>query len=340
MAIPVVVMDEAGHTGENLLDIDQPVYALAAIRIDRSTAEAAVTAALSRAQTTTELKFSKLRKSNVGRKNVLTLLQDVGLTGDAAAVIVLHKPWMVAAKLVDELVEPRMLARGLQPAWYAGGAAKSMAQALYELGPRALGATYRDMASSFVAMVRSYTPDAGATFVRALHRCKIACRDEQLHDLLSVMIDTPEQMAAEFAGRQDALDPALTSLFWQGGHWSSTLQTRFEVLHDESRSVQRWQEAMFSGIQRRIADQTSPESFTLGEITVHLPTLLETISFGASHHDPRIQVADLLAGASAHTYAVITGARRDEGDFANALLRAGVGDLIKEAVGPSLDEES
>src|SRR3954451_20063163 len=106
---PVVVMDEAGHTGENLLDVDQPVYALAGLRMDVSTAEAAVSRALGRTQKNVrELKFSSLRKSNVGRKNILAVLHDIKLTPDDAAIIVVHKPWMVAAKLVDELVEPRM----------------------------------------------------------------------------------------------------------------------------------------------------------------------------------------------------------------------------------------
>lgn len=112
MGIPVVVMDEAGHTGENLLDLDQPVYALAAVRVDVAAAEAAVAAALGRSQKgTTELKFSTLRRSNVGRRNVLALLDDVQLTADDAAIVVVHKPWMVAAKLIDDLIEPRMRRR-------------------------------------------------------------------------------------------------------------------------------------------------------------------------------------------------------------------------------------
>jgi hypothetical protein len=219
-----VVMDEAGHTGENLLDPLQPVYALAAFRVDAVTAEAAVAAALGRAQkSTTELKFSSLRKSNVGRRNVLTLLDDLELTASTAAVIVVHKPWMAAAKLIDELVEPRMLASGIQSVWYGTGAAKNMANALYRLGPRALGEMYAELTSSFIAMVRSYTPQARTAFLRTLDRCRIVCRDEQVRELLSIMIDTPDALDAEFANRQDALDPAFTALFWQCGYWSTGL---------------------------------------------------------------------------------------------------------------------
>jgi Protein of unknown function (DUF3800) len=148
------------------------------------------------------------------------------------------------------------------------------------------------------------------------------------------MIDTPEQMNEEFATRHDALDPALPSLFWQGGHWSSKLETRFEVLHDDSTAVQRWQDEIFSEIQRAMADRTAPASFLIGDRTVHLPTLLETIRFHSSHDDPRLQIADLLAGAAAHMFAVVTGARRDEGDLVEQLQRAGVLELIQEGVVP------
>jgi hypothetical protein len=299
--MPVVVMDEAGHTGENLLDSDQPVYALAAVQMDEATARAATSDALGRApETMTELKFSALRRSSAGRRNLRTLLHDLGLTPEDAAIIVMHKPFMVATKLIDELVEPRMLAKGLQPVFYAGGAAKNMAHALYERAPRALGEMYVELTGSFVAMVRDYTPEAGAAFLRTLQRCKIVCRDEEVSGLLAVMIDTPEAIDEAFAGRHDVLDPALPSLFWQAGHWSSKLETRFEVLHDDSTSVQRWQDEISSGMQRHLADRTAPESFTLGDRTLHLPTLLETIRFQASHDDPRLQVADVLAGAAAH----------------------------------------
>jgi hypothetical protein len=73
----------------------------------------------------------------------------------------------------------------------------------------------------------------------------------------------------------------------------------------------------------------------LGEVTIHLPTLLDRLRFEASHHDARLQVADVLAGAAAYVYGVVTGARRDEGDFAKSLYEVGIPPLLKEAIGPS-----
>ena len=104
----VVVMDEAGNTGENLLDATQPKFALAAPHVPEGRVQAVVDDALSRTQMP-ERKFSSLRGSSRGRRNLLTLLSDAELTADAAATAAAHKPWMLAAELVDELVEPTML---------------------------------------------------------------------------------------------------------------------------------------------------------------------------------------------------------------------------------------
>jgi hypothetical protein len=74
----VLYMDEAGNTGENLLDALQPVYALSAVQIDEDSASRAVAAALSRTQMP-ELKFNKLQGSGSGRRNILTMLGDLDL---------------------------------------------------------------------------------------------------------------------------------------------------------------------------------------------------------------------------------------------------------------------
>jgi hypothetical protein len=56
--LPEIVMDEAGNTGENLLDPDQPIYALAALRMDDEKVHRAVGEALGRTRMT-ELKWMR-----------------------------------------------------------------------------------------------------------------------------------------------------------------------------------------------------------------------------------------------------------------------------------------
>ena len=54
--MPQVVIDEAGNTGENLLDQDQPIYALAAVHLEDEKVQKAVDGAIGRTQMS-ELQF-------------------------------------------------------------------------------------------------------------------------------------------------------------------------------------------------------------------------------------------------------------------------------------------
>jgi hypothetical protein len=329
-------MDEAGNTGENLLDAAQPIYALAAVRVDDE-ARRAITAALARTQMT-ELKFQRLRTSSAGRRIILKLLDEVELRPGAAAVMVAHKPWMLAAKLVDELIEPRMLATGIQMAWYATGAAKRMADALFELAPGALGDLYPELQAAFVVLLRDYSEENAAAFLATLRRARIMCADPQMHELLSVMIDTPAEIRDEFPTRGDALDPGLTSLHCQAGLWSTLLAETFEIVHDDSNTVRRWArdlEEITGG--ERTGKPARPQTLVVGEIEMHLPTMLHRISFVTSEHDKRVQLTDVLAGSAAHVYGVNTGAKEPD-RFARELEDAGIADLAFNAVGPETGE--
>ncbi len=339
-ARPIIAMDEAGNTGENLLDSQQPVYALAAVCIPQADAAKAVSAALSRTQMA-ELKFSRLASSGRGRRNLLQLIDDLALTPETAAVAVAHKPRMMALKLVDELVEPRMLQKGLQATWYESGAASRMAHDFAERAPRALGETYAELTSAFVDLVRDYSGDAAEALQIALGRARLRSSDELVSDILAVMIDGDDELREEFELREDALDPALPLLFWHGGHWSQQLQSAFDVLHDDSNTVARWAD-LFELIRRQVEEERrngapeKPRSVAFGEITVDLPDEMASITFGQSDRDELLQVADVLAGAAAHLYAAATHARPVDG-FARDLHRSGIDQLIEHEVGPGID---
>jgi Protein of unknown function (DUF3800) len=336
-------MDEAGNTGENLLDPAQPVYSLAALHVSVASVEPVVEEALKRTQMP-ELKFAKLRTSNPGRKNILSLLTDVELGPDVASVSVVHKPWMLAAKLVDELVEPRMLRDKVQMEWYASGTAKAMAHVLYARGQQALGGLYNQLATSFLPLVRDFSTDAAEGFLSALRRCRVASQDPHVTTILSSMIDSHAELADEFASREDALDPALPTLFWQACRWSAAFDEPFEILHDDSNTVQRWSDYLTQANKRhRDAEENAGHklplapSLRVGEIEILAPDHLHTISFGESHRDHRLQMADILAGSAAYLYAAQTGARRFD-PFACELHAIGLEELIENPIGPGPNE--
>ena len=51
-----------------------------------------------------ELHFAKLRRSRDGRRRILDIVESIDPA--VAKIVVVHKPFMVTAKIVDQLVEP------------------------------------------------------------------------------------------------------------------------------------------------------------------------------------------------------------------------------------------
>jgi hypothetical protein len=79
-----------------------------------------------------------------------------------------------------------------------------------------------------------------------------------------------------------------------------------------------------------------PTSLSIGRYEMPLPTKLQSISFGESHRDTRLQIADVVAGASAYVAAVAWGLRPLD-QFARELGELGLRDLVQWWVGPDFD---
>ena len=266
---------------------------------------------------------------------MVDLIARLELAGQAA-IVVADKPWMLAAKMVDELIEPAMLARGMQMVWYQSGAARVMAELLAKLGPKELDDTYDEFARAFVRLVRRYTPERAEEFQRTLGRCKIVCRSRPLRRLLDEMIDGSDELAACFMATTDALDPALMALFFQAGFWSSTLGATFEIVHDESTTVRRWAKLFDDMRASRLAaeeasGQLTPEFAQIGAIRLDIPVHLMEITFAESHRDASVQLTDVLAGAAAYVYARRFDYRPPDA-FSDALMQVGVADLTIEMI--------
>ncbi len=109
---PVVAFDESGHSGDRLLDADQPIYALASVNASRDVALELIDRV--RPPQLAELKYSRLRNSPAGRAAILAVLDSTLVTVASARVYPAHKPFMLAAKIFDNLIEPWFWDRGVE----------------------------------------------------------------------------------------------------------------------------------------------------------------------------------------------------------------------------------
>src|ERR1041385_8659193 len=106
LTLELVAFDEAGNTGQNLLDPDQPVFVGCSVRISNEAAQEVVAGL--RDGALGEAKFSRLRSSRRGRRRILQMLSHPAITPENVRMSVYHKRFMVTTKIVDRSEERRV----------------------------------------------------------------------------------------------------------------------------------------------------------------------------------------------------------------------------------------
>ena len=108
MHVQNVYLDEAGHTGGNLLDPDQPVFVYSAVAIDEKQAAAIHSEAISRfGINAEELKGSHLIRRPRGQAAISWVLER---TSAQTRVVVIDKEYALAGKFFEYVFEPVLAA--------------------------------------------------------------------------------------------------------------------------------------------------------------------------------------------------------------------------------------
>jgi hypothetical protein len=285
-----IACDESGFSGRNLLDPTTPVFTHASV--DLSVADAGRLLGTLRTEfgfSQNEFKSRKFLRSPAASEALEWF--HTALTG-RAHVHVVDKEYFLVTRIVDLVLAEPTYAAGTRLAQHH----RPAALALYRAG-RSAGSDWSAFVAAFVEMVRikrRRRPDH-----RVLERFFHA-RDELLgdglgedaHDVLSRLSRTQVQAVLMGLSTNDQsipppLEPMLpalaeTVLFWSGGH------RRVLVIHDEQSALTagrliRLQQVLadVAGISPAVGAGASPLA---GLVVVD------------SRDDPRVQVADLLAG--------------------------------------------
>jgi hypothetical protein len=289
LILPRVYVDESSSTGENLLDLSQPVFVIASISVQDDVAAALVdnvTSQLPKGHG--EPKYTALAKTGHGRAALLECFKQI--PSDSARFYVAHKRFMVESKMVDLLIEPRAHEDGYN--MYEDGAAIALANLMNIAGP-VLGdkQAYDTMLSTFVKAVRGNSQATVDDLFAAIDDyCQTATPEwRETIDLFMYMRDEAEDLIEGIAsGRlSDELDPAipcLAALVWDVGQRIG----QFKLIHDTSKVVAKHALKLLNA--DKLIDPTRP-----GRFLSPLPAV--AIEFSDSKGVAQLQLADWVAGA-------------------------------------------
>lgn len=289
----VVWFDESGHTGEDLLNADQPVFALASSNVSREAAEhlagthfAGVKAA--------ELKHGALASRERGRRQILAFLTDA-LTQGAFAVDIWHKEFTLFTTLVDFWVEEAMRLDGVDLYDRGGniGLSNLTYMALTTLLHRPL---FRQHLLRYQTMMRARTREAYGRFWVPF-RALFDVGDDLLRDNLIWFIGAEAKLGlAHLEGFPPGmLNVTQSSLLTHVQHWGKLSSRSLRVIHDASSALAKdkwaWDAilttdgpAMEMGYDRR---------------KMRFPMGVEEVRLADSAAHIELQLVDIVAGAMA-----------------------------------------
>lgn len=311
-AVVEIACDESGFSGTNLLDAATPVFAHASV--DLSVEEAIELVARLRSGFRWSLKELKSGQLLRGPRAPEALEWMLGELDGRAHVQLVDKEYFLVTRLVDLfLAEPS----------YAAGTSltqddRAPALAVYR-ATRGGGAEWSAFLEAFVELVRTKRrrqPDRGVVkrFFQARDGLAGVGLGAEADDVLGSLSRTRVRAVVTRLAHDDRtipppLEPLLpalaeTVLFWSGG------RRQVLVIHDE-------QSALTAGrlmrLQQVLADGAeAPDAHANGARA--LPPMVSPLAGLVtvdSRDDPRVQVADLLAGV----------ARRSPGNDGDGLLR-------------------
>jgi len=303
---PIVAFDEAGNTGSNLGDPEQPFFVLVSVSFPDEAIRK-----LTQGQTQ-ELKVAKLKKSATGRKKILEILDSPEITKDRLVVSVVYKPFMAITKMVDLLIEPIYHASGEDI--YVQGQNIAMANMYFYALPHCLvPCGFDGLIRAFVKMVRTPGPDTIKAFYDIIRLSMDHAKDSFL-GVLGQLFDTQVVVIAdEHFGCGGELDPAISEFVRHSTIWTQRLGREFVIIHDESKPIVENRDFLES----LMSAHEKPVIVGYDRRKAVFPICAQGIDTADSVAELQIQIADIIAGAFFHYY--VSCLRKVEDEFANQI---------------------
>lgn len=326
--LPEIAFDESGNTGADLLNMEQPVFALASTSISRERADHLL--AIVRTRQTREVKFSQLKRTETGRSRIINFLSSTELCSEYVRTTFFHKRFMVVTKIVDLLIETMAYEEGID--LYVDGANIATANLHFYCMPTFCGeGRTKAFLRCFVEMMREGTPKAIQRFYQSawtLHQNSID-RD-YAESLAPILISERLINFILSSNDKNSIDPAIPAFVQHCSFWGEEFGGPFELVHDESKPIFQNKEMLEDLMSRGEQEQV----IGYDRRKMIFPLRARGVTFGKSEDDPRLQIADLIASASAHW---MSGLIRppEKKDFWEALRGTNIARFGQDAIWPT-----
>ncbi len=302
-----IFFDEAGNSGQNLLDTDQPIYVLVSHNFSIEEAKSI----LSPLKTdSSEIHFNKLKKYPKYQKPIEEILNNPLINYNRIKIAYYNKKFALCAHLVDQLVETTFYNHGLE--YYEGGLNIAFAQSLYlqaHLFETKL--EYTELLVRFQKMIRTKDKESISLFYVKAKEIFDNIEDEGEKNFFFPILKSKDYIEEILESiNKFSIDLALPSLTILSDIWYKTENVRIKIIHDDSKQVEFWK-AYIIFMSKHITEEKIDVGFDDRKMT--FPLQIDSIETVDSKHHIQIQLSDLIGSSFAY-YAKNILLEKDEND--------------------------
>lgn len=306
----LIACDESGSEGENVTNAGHRVFVHASVAVGASeSAEVMARVRRLAPSQAPEYKADQILRPMAAAAVNWLLAADGPLAGRALVYLV-DKDYFVVGKIVDLLVEE--VAHAAREDLYAGRRARGMALTLHREGPRALGAEWAPLLAAFNSLMRAVQRKGEKAtvdqFFDVIERVRFRSRRRDVEGILADLWKAKphavafQQRLVNDPDQPPALDPLFAAPPQTVRAWHKRTRRPVKVVHDTYAQLTPVRvAAMIDALARPHPDfrRFAP------------PVPLAAVDQADSKDDPRIQLADLLAGLGRRDAAAALVGNRD-----------------------------
>ncbi len=315
-----IFLDESGYTGEDLLNKNQPFFVLASLDLNETECLVYKKEYFSKV-ISKELKYSSLKKYKNQQDMVLQFLSTFLKKSQNYQISIAHKKYVLVQKIVDFLIEPYFYEMGED--LYLNGQNIALSNMLYSSLPAFGGNNFfEDLLLKFQLFMRDKNI---LNFERLFSIINPIYGNEDLDDVLDLIRPCYTIIGQRLIDLipPNALDLSFTFGLTMMAKWRDKIQSDIVLIHDQTsnmtKQIVEWKALMSSKIEEQ----------TLGwdRRTLNLPINIKETIFDSSENWTGLQIADILAGASAHSAKWLSSKEKSKDNFGEK-----ISNLFKDVV--------
>ena len=330
MSERTIYFDESGFTGSNLLDGEQPYFAVASTVMEPEDAADILRESFPHYQGQ-EFKFSNIWRSRRNRNRLPEFVRNIGSSPEHVFVWWVDKKFAVLCKIIDFLVEPIMTNAGYD--FYGEGFSLKFSNYIH------FGLTHVAKDELYTDILHAYQ-----RFSRDPHKASLRILQKDVQDLLSKTGEPmrsllePVSIGADLFELHSDLDTfgstgdiQVTCVMRSVVHWRESYSEDFRIVHDDSSNFFRRRHLWNRLVSQDVPDQLLPAA---DGTDIQFPLrVLSTTSTDSKKNDA-VQLCDILAGL---TVRCLEFRVRESCQLLEAVIDAGFGAVPCGAIRPGTD---